>query len=619
MKTGNTPVLSTKLSFFVQERKVKMIVPDKVLEHEPVDQEYPQVPLSTLYQKYTADRADKTGFSFNIRSPGKNALLSNDVWVKYTMSIDFNAGGGDANAIRDLLSNEGDVQNWRNKGLPKQSYSVGFKSGYIMQRGMQNLSGTINGTVINVRPMDYVAQMNRLFVADQDSQCEFGSSGGRFDSGNMSPYITIDDVSNSIVDAGIPDSINQRIAGNTFAANTTWSSGIGFCPGVKNGAINVIGTNSRVPLSEEFLNKGFTDRKHKLFKKIREAGAAANAGLLTQKAQAAGSTLLITLWERLPYPLFRQYESEGPSRIIPNIRTMIFDCGFTSNIDACLFQGKKAKDMKLGIVDDATFAVEIHCVWYTPPLGSVPQPMSNVGMRMIRTYSSPLSQVTPITITDTSANFGATESFSNIDLQGVPSLLLIYVKRYPGTESYLNNSDMNLEIRTLKITAENDSGKLLNAQTIQLYERWKRIVKKQCGGRADYDQYRKYHCVAALEPRDLGFRFGEGIQNPLQITVDLELTDWGNDPTVCSMNGVNDATWSHKYPWSWGNNVIPAAALAAPSADVYRLYVVQVYNHYSLALSDDGQSALKYNTIPSQLAIAPESTAAASNLSELAF
>lgn len=588
-----------------------------------------EVPLEVFYQTVSSDQYSANGFQFNIKSPGTNALLDCDVWMKYTFMIYDNT-----NTLRKMFELDGTAigTNLGNTGTgyPAWTERFCFRGGNIMARSLQNLSVQINNTTLNVQPYKYMDVLNRIYISNDMSEHEFSGSGGRYDEGNHGNKHGIEKFAyNAAINVG-RDSGGPFIDGtagevkfdgnanqNTNLAGVNWADF--FYPyEVWGGLANLVNynLNMRPPypiFNQEWTNPGFNKRIHQFQVKCRmEANHSLDAAMGThpQGSPSAGAgsrfqgqqiTLNVSqyytfeVYERLPIPLFKMYSSDGNYGVIPNIVQMQIQGNFLNTMAENMFKGTATFDTVPNLIDlywqgMQSHRGELYLRWYTPPVNMpVPREIS-IPYPKINTWSSQIANFGASAANITTAWYDVPFSHYNITLEAIPDLLLIYVKMSALEYTYNTPDDMLIELRNLTINIDNASGKLNQIQPMDLYQKWKKIVKHQDAKIITYDEWRKYCCVACLQPEDYGVRYGPGYSNQ----------------TVLGVTGTARSHWNNP---SIGNRAVESLGGDAGACNVYDLHVVSIYNKSRLIIRADGTAtqdmtkmAVDFNLIPGGLA-----------------
>lgn len=509
-----------------------------------------EVPLEVYYQEISSDQYSSSGFQFNVKQPGINALLDPDIWIKYPLylrstllEIENMVSGRTANPLNST-------------SIPANTHRFALRGGNIVAKSLQNLSVQINNSTLNVQPYRFLPILDRIYISNDQSEHEFSASGGRFDEGNhghrdTNSYAVSDDLAPTVV-------VNNNPVVVHYAD--------GFYPYAPIPGGGVV-TNIRrpYPLQYEWYNPGFSRRVEKFFYNLRsryaapregtniisphpaDALIATNAanGAMTQAylgreiAGAAGTyEYTIEVWERLPIPIFKMYSTDAVFGAIPNIVQMQIQGNFLTNLLQNAFCcNDLMPNTSLQWNDVATSSGKLYLRWYTPPVNfSVPKEIS-LPYPKINTWST-TQTITPfnagvVVIANHAAEF-IDSNFSqyNITLEAIPDLLLIYVRYAPFSQDLTTPDDYCMELLNLVLNIDNASGKLNQCNSMDYYLKWKKLIKHSDAKIIGYDEWRKYCFVACLQPEDYGVRFGPGYSNQTTLGISGIARNWHNSPSV---------------------------------------------------------------------------------------
>lgn len=590
-----------------------------------------EVPLEVYYQILTSDSFNSSGYQFNIRQPGTRALLDTDVWIHYDIPLietqDYWVRNMFNNPVAPVLAANAYLQS-----QPASDNRLAFRSGYVGWRIMQNFSLQINNQTLTVQPYKYCDILNRLYVSNEQSKHEFSTSGGEFDSGLHSVdtmHMLWRDWENASTlrqegdfyprsgdhyadvtqipitappNAGANDwnFVSGGAATGRTSFLTYWSWG--FHPGgdslpLQNLGVpaNVVGTqaqvNNRTVLSnlrpdcmpsDYIINKGFSNRFEQLALFLRYNGTAANS-LYYLGAQftpgnnsfvggnVARAKWLIRVYERLPISLFKMYSNDSVFGAIPNIVSMNIQGTWMNNTKHNLFRCDNGNN---GFDVDWTQITRENCKlylkWYTPPM----------NMPIPREISCPYPKITQWSksidytyLADNVFYREEVETEYNVTIESIPDLLLIYIRCDPAYQITQGPDDYLMEITDMTLNIDNASGKLNQMSTVDLYNKWKRILKHSDSRITPYDEWRKFCCVAALQPEDYGVRYGPGYSNQSVLGMKVQYKNWWNIP-------------SFQYRAQYNMALQPG-----PANMKLLLQVVCIYNRNRLILRADGSAA----------------------------
>lgn len=524
-----------------------------------------EVPLEVYYQTLNADQYNAAGYQFNIKQPGAHALLDTDIWIEFNLRVKETAD----NALKEIFEGKtGGV--WQ----PVVDSKFAYRSGYIVQRATQNFSLQINNQTLNVRPNYFVDVLNRLYVSNDQAEHEFTTSGGRYEEGNhgnrlCNPYIGNPGFGRrGVANSGQVTHYSTQISDNTDMKHTDVAGGTNSCvvplilardPWRLPARLNANTAADReimawawpeYPNAYEFTNPGFDKRFMQMAMRMRQnlnaldaggtSSAAANGACFVGTAQepAIANQLVWTfkVYERLPITLFKMFSNDEIYGVIPNIIQMQIQGNFVNNMFKCLFRTNNnalAADMYwTGI---AQSDCKLYLRWYTGPK-SMPIPREiHIPYKKIVTWSKSVS----IARTDASGTANYVDQIGpfneyNISIESIPDLLLIYVRLQAGNYTSDTPDDFNMEIRNLTINIDNASGKLNQIQSIDLYNKWKRLLKHSDNRIIGYEEWRRYCCVACLQPEDYGVRYGPGYSNPCVLGLNFTARNWHINPSIAA-------------------------------------------------------------------------------------
>lgn len=589
-----------------------------------------EVPLEVYYQTLNADQYNQAGYQFNIKQPGAHALLDTDIWIEFNIRI----ADKDANAfaIRGLFENNAAAFSAH---CPRVRGWLAYRSGYLVQRCTQNFSLQINNQTLNVRPSYYVDVLNRLYVSNDQAEHEFSTSGGRFEEGNHGHRLCNPAISNPnsglAIANGYPN--GSQLTSYSVMVNPTFAVAVGAAaagsnatiipylfanqpwsvkrnPAVFSGAADsafVYGW-PEYPNTYEFTNPGCDKRRNQMALRLRQNLDYLDAagGPLADVVPASGGLIIgnarnppvanclvynFKIFERLPIPLFKMYSNDEIYGVIPNIVQMQIQGNFVNNFLNCFLRS----DTNLATIeaywnDVQANMCKIYLRWYTGPK-SMPIPREiHIPYKKIVTWS----ESAPITATSAAAgqHFVRQSDVStyNISIESIPDLLLIYMRLAAGSYTMDTPDDFNMEITNLSINIDNASGKVNQIQSIDLYNKWKRLLKHSDSKIINYEEWRRYCCVACLQPEDYGVRYGPGYSNPCVLGLRFTPVNWHINPSIHA-----------GPPFVDGNGGVAAVALAFPlesnheylggaagAGTATELVVTQIFYKNKLIIRADG-------------------------------
>lgn len=527
-------------------------------------------PLQCFYQVLSNDNYTSSGYSFYIKSPGENALLDPDIWIKYTFTLRDQANNALGNTINTWANSDAFANQYAASNL-----RLAFRSGNVVQRATQSMQVIINGHSITCEPWKYVDVLNKLYISDNQSRHEFSASGGKFDNGNHSHR-----VSGDIPIVGLSANINNA------------TLGVNIIPGFHSNA-EIVATGGGAtgiaimpaPRRDYFYNEGYDDRCMKLVDVLRRSQAPnANSGLQYGNA-AAVQTYTIVLYERLPIYPFKMYSNDEIVGIIPNIRDLTIRGQFTSNLMGCMMRASAdpaaITNLEVPALASGGSQCELYLKWYTPPVNVSIPPSVSLPLRKINVWA--VSQPIETLVATDNPRIMTSVSQYNISLDGIPDLLLIYFKYRVDSLLVTYPDDYHFEITNLQINIEGASGKVSQIQTIDLYNKWKRYLHHEDTNLPSFDEWRRYNCVAVLKPEDYGVIKGPGMNNPVTLGVQFTPQNWWNIPKM---------------------GLVPAENYAGLAAE---LIVTTIFDKWSLTIKSSGSASSELTRVNSIVAPAPAS------------
>lgn len=589
-----------------------------------------EVPLEVYYQTLNADQYNQAGYQFNIKQPGAHALLDTDIWIEYNVRIAEKDGS--PYAIRGLFEANAAAFSAH---VPRARGWMALRSGFCVQRCTQNFSLQINNQTLNVRPNYFIDAMNRLYVSNDQAEHEFSTSGGRFEEGNHGHRLCNPAISNPNsglqIAAGYPnggqDTSYSTMVNPTFAVavgavaagsnatiipylfpNQPWS--VPRNPGVFTGGADsaFVWGWPEYPNTYEFTNPGLDRRRNQFALKIRQnlnyldaaGGAAANAvpaagalmaGTDRNPVVANCTVYSFKIFERLPIPLFKMYSNDEIYGVIPNITQMQIQGNFVNNFLANFVRADTNKtDIEMYWNDIQQSMCKIYLRWYTGPK-SMPIPREiHIPYKKIVTWS----KSAPIAATNAAAaNHFVTQSEVSeyqISIEAIPDLLLIYMRMAAGNYTTDTPDDFNMEITNLSINIDNASGKVNQIQSIDLYNKWKRLLKHSDSKIINYEEWRRYCCVACLQPEDYGVRYGPGYSNPCTLGLKFIPKNWHINPSIHGGPPFVDGNAGAAHvaaAFPYANNVEYLGGAAGAGTQT-ELVVTQIFYKNKLIIRADG-------------------------------
>lgn len=548
------------------------VVESSKLQYSEFIREVEKVPLQTYYQLQNNDTYSSSGYSFYIKSPGQGLLLDPEIWIYYSIRL-TDTGGANA-----TLANNYELAGGANDDIrgayARTDIRYALRSGNIMQKATQGMTVIINGHSLTCEPWFYVEELNRLYISQDQSKHEFSASGGQFDNGNHSHRVLSDCHSSgqntAVTDARMEVHIYKGFHSNVVAMPTQAAGA----------AQNMVNCISPLPESEYFFNQGYNDRYMKFADIIRRTQAPnANYGVRFSAANA-NQNYDIDIYERLPINPFKQYSNDHFNGMIPNVKDLTIRGQFSTNLASLVLRTSAAGNVTVNIVS-ASDNCQLLLKWYTPPqdmIMNIPKEIS-IPLRKINVW--PKNETLPVPGAADRVSADSVINESNISLDGIPDLLLIYVRLRPDQFTTVVPDSYHLEFDNLQLNIEGASGKMNQIQTIELYNKWKKLLKHGDNKITPYDEWRRYMCIACLKPEDYGCIKGPGYDNPVSLGIQLTCRNWWNIP---AMGGGAAGANAELYNLTGG-----------------QLCVVSIYDKWSLTIRDSGSAQSELTRVASAI------------------
>lgn len=537
------------------------------VDYEPIAAKIPQ---DIFYQSTTADTGSSSGFSFYIITPASNALLDNEAYVEHTVTI---------SATGTTLSGlfEGGVGGSSNNApYAGNNMHCALRQCWPICRAIQNLSVNINGTVISNQPYIWMDAMNRLYLSEEEASNICTLSGGEFDTGYRIPLGNDNNYATCYADIALSGQAENLNIKSNYGFNNVYANGVAT-------ANAYFPLHNLMPLGDTFENNGFSKRFYRIARKAREA---INPASVTSTARYA-DTITFSVFERIPISPFLLYDSRDYHMSIPHVRTMTIAAQYSTKYKELAFQyptnlvgnaDYSSNSTAFPTIDFTNSANKpiLHLKWIMSK--DIIPPNISIPCNMIREYANAFTMPEMAT---TAISYSSTTAYSNINLEGIPDLMLVYIRRNPADTMYRHPSEHFLGIDQLKITIAGTSGKMNNISSGELYALWLKNVVHRGIYKQGYEDWYRLGCVAALRPKDYGCLFGPGMDYPVQVSLDISYTN----------NNVIPAYLNNTDPY-YLDNTGGVGTLS------YVTYMVCVYQRYSLSLNSGGGSKLSLLKIP---------------------
>ena len=536
------------------------------IDYEPIAAKIPQ---DIFYQQTTAQTSSTSGFSFYVITPASNALMDNEAYISYTITLTDTTPGD----FRDQYEHGGANTNAGLSG--GNGLHTALRQCWPMMRSMQNLAININGTVISCQPYMWADPMHRLYLSEEEAANICTLSGGEFDTGYRMPF---GDDNNAYTAAYSTANINN----NTL--NMCINPGFGLAASFYQAAsANTLTLFSPLPKDTQFYNDGFTKRFYRLLRYNREQQAP-NQGVANNRY---ADTMTFQIFERIPISPFLLYDSRDYHMSIPHVRTMTLTAQYSSNARNLIVQQSVGIDDNTDLFSNtisglsltyAATAPVLHLKWIMSK--DILPPNITIPAYIIREYQYGFTF--PAMAVASTGVAGNTVQYNNVNLEGIPDLMLIYLRADPSNDTLGSPSEHYMSIDSLQLTIAGTTGKMNAITSQELYTLWlKNVVHRGIFKQGYLDWYR-HGCVVALRPKDYGCLFGPGMDYPVQISATAGYSNLNVFPTYgCNNNVANVISFDNTN-----------AAIA------YIFNIICVYQRYSLSLNSGGGSRLSLLKVP---------------------
>lgn len=531
-------------------------------------------PINTHYQSYESTSSTETSVRFNVDTPFAGALLDNEVYIEYKCQINstdvaylpglfegYNAGAATVNAEAGPVP------------APQNLGRLALRQGFAVHNALESINLKLNGQSITQRPQIWMPEFTRFFASQEELSSICSMSGGELDCGSFGPILKDDATA----------SREQFTQATGVVTNLQTALGYTYPYEVGGGGANTVNTVAALPTgSDRWYNEGFTKRAYRLAYNSRlDTTASAADAAPASNASRYGVSISFSVWERVPVSPFMLWEAKDGKRSIPYIDKMELQLRFSSN-PALTLQGLNdlAGGNTLSFLKAAESPV-LHLKWYIPPAGFVMEPERSIHVSL---YEELPKTAFDVAIADADKSSGTlTTRYNNIRLQQIPDLMFVFLKPEESVNNsrIIDPSEKHLEIESIKVTVNGDSGKLENASSGELFAMYCRNSPMAKHRKYEYDEWRRKYCTVALKPRDLGVKFGPGINHGVTLDVEVKAKSWWNLPAVGRALSLNFEG-------------VPGVASTS-----YEMHIVCCYERYELTMTNRGNASLKLLNVPS--------------------
>jgi hypothetical protein len=503
-------------------------------------------PFDVFYQTEVASGWNNNGYYFTICNPSLIGLLSRDIWMEYTLDVEETV----ERAITGMFEN-----NIKLNIFPETPIHQTFRQGNVLARATNSLQVTINNFTFEYKPAYYIDVWNRLHVSNTQSEHEFSGSGGKFDNGNHSlrdgHTVFLDDqpsdgtINTSLYDNEIPDDyrIEDRFEDRTTPDRYNTRVRVHLYNGFLNNIVVseddkvqdlICNMRPEYPLLYPYYNEGLGNRFAKFSSIVRFADttistANADPGVQFQGDEAGSTTrkVTVTMWERLPLPLFKMYSLDEVEGVIPNIQQLVLRGELVQDLVNTIMRINQEINPKLKIVINSNHYCKLHIKWFIPSF-SIPKEVKIE-------YPSFITKIIPFNGTNLNIREFYVEQplvINDISFPALPDLLLLYVKCNPFRELASTPDDFNMELLQPSFALNASNSKILNIQSIQAYHLWKQNLKYSLENVIGFDEWRKFCFVLVLKPEDFGIKLKKEYNEPCNINFRCTMRNWHNVPKV---------------------------------------------------------------------------------------
>lgn len=552
--------------------------------------------------------------------------------------------------VTGSTSSDPEAESTRSARTGVPGWSICPREGPMMAKAMQSVTLNLNGTVLNTEPIQTIEQQNIFYASKFETDNIFSLSGGKLDSGgcgqmcrsrmpktmwNSSEAVNTYNPACNLYPVGVAAT---SVAGCPQLAIYQWDcptvpfpSGGAF-PTTPQGTAFTLGDFEQyiynmAPLWPtapdcESMNPGYDSRLNSFLWRLRAFTATSTteptlASGFKVWLPSAGSTFTMKIWERIPIQPFLFYENRDGRRSIPNIKQFDLSINWTANATKHLFMTtlynfaqNSDSNTPDPTIDYYTEAPKLHLKWYVPPPGFSIPPQISTRIQELNIFPQALdagdtAASTSVSLTFTEANLPTGVGFqafnNNIRLLQMPDYLMIFVRTQAGQiPNRWDPSTYPLSITQLSISIDGDAGKILSASAGELYAMFVKNSFYAQEHRISFMSWLKKRCLCLITPRDMGVRFGSGINMPITLDVQAQVVNlWFpfDDHSAQEAAIARSATqWQYTgvaaQPGSIVNDSSPL------SSQVYELVVVAVYDKYELLLTADGGSARRLQQVP---------------------
>lgn len=618
----------------MEAQPVPKIIPQQlqIAQAGELDVEYP---VTTYYQGLVPTSHTQRQSVWDVLSPGPGYLLDAFATIRYRLKI---SAKDPANNIGKMFSNQLDatVTTGNPQGTALEA-KFALRSNFAMTRCIYNTILVINGATINVRPNEIIDVMNRMYLSHEDSktyatmsagyyddcsytnicqdmECSITGNGGQGPSTNVglrdNPGFLVDytDIGNGILDP-------PNNATDNWRANTGASLQLGIGTRGKYCWQEASGPRYTMPMhniSSAAENTGWKMRLEQMYNEWRKhrspiyglhnaktapnvnADYANNGGAVEVVNGNHLDYIMLELSEPIFCSPFAFYPSQGTEKSIPHVKTMQLTNTYVSDIPSMLFNfyggmtaeaanpAKFEETLQVFIEKDP----KLHLRWYRPAMPLPPQ----VALRheYIQTFTNSfdftpdnISVTTNVVDDITMAGIQKSNwTFNGIHLNGIPDYLMLYFRKDQHQIDSIDPTDCNLGIESLRMSIDGVSGRVLQANSAQLYRMY--LANAPRGTRSTYIEWKTRHCCLILSPTDYGLQDQASTMSKRTVTLNIDDIQWVNYWAHAKEGYCKPTRDAGNWRFSRAGTIVKM-----------NFYVQAVYRDKRLILTEGGQGALK--------------------------
>lgn len=548
-----------------------------------VDQAYDArqiAPRQVYYQTVPADSHTDSATHFTVESPGDGYLLDAAVFCRYQIKMNRNA------LIR-----------YRPNAIypaRQQRTCVAFRQNYPIARSMRNCTVNINGQVVSSRPIDHMDAFNRVYMTPEESETVATMSSGFYD---CDSYVGWNNALQQM------STMRFVVPGGGLAAGHV--SSIGILPAATTDSRANDYAFKRNILDASLDNSGFSKRSTKFEKTFTENVMAANgvsgyaADVNIPAAGIGGDPTPHLYWsftEPIPCSPLAFYARDF-NKCIPHVQQLAIQMDWASN-----FSSRAAQISQYNALPHADFSSQIKLVqkpelllrWYRTPFPLPPQvPISYKHIHTFYQEYDWVLEAQPYLLENKDRKSSRlalrrplTFPVNTFRLPRMPNRILLYVKPVPSVDTLYTPSDAFMSIRSLTISVDGVSGRLLGAQPEQLY---RSFISHSKGCKPAFEDWYKYMCIAHLTPVDLGMVDTDVVPIDRPITINIQELILEDNHLVpgALITPVNATGVSMDFGAQGlqGDSSIEAGRVC--------LYILAIYDSRPFILTENGSASLQ--------------------------